>query len=534
MSGYQKLGLLLAVIVGLLVGGGLFTKDETVSPLVEVTEPLEKIESGAPSGVVREGERLAKAVCVGCHEFVPPERYDKRTWAFDVLPVMELLMGAVSDPYDQLEGEPILKEQGFIPDPPIVNRREKNAITAYYLAKAPVALPDLRPHSIQMEESLAGFEMLPTERFGRASTTMLEIDEENRSIFLGRSSSHGLILYNPEGRRLFSHRLESAPVRLIRRDERYYMGMFENLDGTDHPEGKLGFVSAFGQPVKEAGILVENLPRVSWMDAGDFDGDGQEEFVVCAVGQWLGRLSIFDQDESGNWKERVLLNRPGAVRTEFVDIDADGHKDLVALFMHAQESVLMFDGAPDADWEMSPLQEFTPDFGGTHFEVADFNGDGLPDFAVSNGYSGEFAKFPRMADHEQGIRLFLNQGDRNFEAGGFLEARGVTQFNFRDYDKDGDLDVAAVAYYARRNLEDPGFIYWENEGGVWKARSMEDEAVGHWLVMDSGDVDGDGDLDIVIGSNTSGPGDFPPEANRYWMTEGPEFIILRNELISPK
>jgi hypothetical protein len=92
----------------------------------------------------------------------------------------------------------------------------------------------------------------------------------------------------------------------------------------------------------------------------------------------------------------------------------------------------------------------------------------------------------------------------------------------RDFDNDGDLDIATISYFPDvKNQPQESLVYLENKGGFnFYPTSIKGFNRGNWVTMDAGDVDGDGDEDIVIGSlifnNTPreltlgiGPGDMP-------------------------
>jgi hypothetical protein len=69
----------------------------------------------------------------------------------------------------------------------------------------------------------------------------------------------------------------------------------------------------------------------------------------------------------------------------------------------------------------------------------------------------------------------------------------------RDFDLDGDNDMAMIAFFAI-DKDKRSFLYFENDGkGGFKASNLGVPA-GHWLVMDAEDMDADGDDDIVLGN----------------------------------
>src|SRR5207253_2345451 len=78
--------------------------------------------------------------------------------------------------------------------------------------------------------------------------------------------------------------------------------------------------------------------------------------------------------------------------------------------------------------------------------------------------------------------------------------------------------------YSFRTTErspEESFVYLENKGGLkFEAYSFPESTTGRWLTMDVNDLDGDGYLDIVLGSFSQGPHSIPipPSLQAKWNT----------------
>src|SRR5690606_38957683 len=95
----------------------------------------------------------------------------------------------------------------------------------------------------------------------------------------------------------------------------------------------------------------------------------------------------------------------------------------------------------------------------------------------------------------------MNDGSNQFEETMFYPMNGSSKAIARDFDQDGDLDIAAIAFYDNAENPENGFIYLENTGNwMFKGHFLPEAASGKWLVMEVGDFDQDGYDDLFLGS----------------------------------
>jgi hypothetical protein len=154
----------------------------------------------------------------------------------------------------------------------------------------------------------------------------------------------------------------------------------------------------------------------------------------------------------------------------------------------------------------------------------DFNKDGFPDIVYT---CGDNADFSEILKPYHGVYIFLNDGNWNFEQKYFFPINGCYKAMARDFDGDGDLDLAVISFFADYQKQpEEGFVYLENIGNlVFMPHSMKAAQHGRWLTMDVGDLDGDGRPDIFLGNLSVGLGSL--KSDIPWDKE-PPFLYLKN------
>jgi len=159
--------------------------------------------------------------------------------------------------------------------------------------------------------------------------------------------------------------------------------------------------------------------------------------------------------------------------------------------------------------------------------------DGRMDLITLNGDNGDSDPYNSLK-RDQGIRIYLNKGDLQFEEAYFYPMNGVYGAEVEDFDLDGDLDIAAIAFFPDFYPENPeNFVFLEQTDPLTFAPKTHPATYkGRWLTMDSGDFDGDGDKDIIIGATYSPVGMMANHEETFLklVKEGPALLVLENQI----
>jgi predicted nucleotidyltransferase len=159
----------------------------------------------------------------------------------------------------------------------------------------------------------------------------------------------------------------------------------------------------------------------------------------------------------------------------------------------------------------------------------DFDGDGDLDLITANGDNADLT-YTQKPYH--GMRISLNDGYGNFKEAFFYQLNGATRLVAEDFDQDNDIDIALVSTFPDyENHPEMAFIYLENLGDFnFKENIIEDVNFGRWFLLDKGDIDQDGDIDILISSFTYTFSPVPNEFQKTWEQNDVDLILLKNNL----
>jgi hypothetical protein len=479
------------------------------------------------AGKLKNGERLARVSCQACHLFPEPALLDRRSWSDFVLPNMMLHLGLTPLEELPLPEREMFRSAGIIPPVPLISRSDWEQIVHYYLATAPSRIPPQRRKE-EMKIGLPGFVVEPP-RFKHtpALTTLLDIDPDAGQIYFADATTQALHILDSNGLLLQNIPVGNITVFLNRSERGLYLTCIGHFFPQEEKRGQVILLERTEQGYRRK-VLLSDLHRPVHLELADLTGNGELDFVLSQFGYLTGRLSWFENLGNDEYREHLLFPKAGAIRTIVQDFNGDGHLDIAALIGQETEALIIFYGSESGAFTGREVFRKPPSYGHTYFEVADFNGDGLPDFLVTNGDNGDYHSPPK---NYHGIRIYLNQGHDHFEEAFFHPMHGAFKAVARDFDGDGNLDIAAISFFPDyEKAPREGFVFLKNHGELtFSAYTFPESMAGRWLTLDAADLDGDGDIDIVLGSligmNTD---EVPPFLLENWKKESPSVLILRN------
>jgi hypothetical protein len=494
--------------------------------LAQTNTPTEKIPLSS-----ERGQALARTVCATCHLYPEPALLDRNSWAKEVLPKMRQMMGLDAVNYDVLPGGKLLKQERPFPTQPLIKPEEWLAISQFYLTESPqkLAQPQLPRAAPDVPPPLKGERTAWRET--SPAVSLVQIDPFAHRLYVADAISRQLLFFNRRGQLQGATQLDLPAVHLAPRTNGFYLTLIGDLYPSDEPKGQVVFYGSPKAGQVDKKILLQNLHRPVHTLVTDINGDGKDDLVVASFGNNLGRLSWFENQGADRYAEHVLIDRPGAISTEAVDLDQDGLVDLVVLMAQAWEGVYWLRNEGNGQFKEISLLQWPPTWGSTSFQLCDFNDDGHPDLLVTNGDNGDFGTIKAPHKPYHGVRIYQNDGHNHFTEKFFLPVHGAYKAIAADFRGLGRPDIVVSSFFPDFEHEPvDSLILLTNEGtGRWKPVRLPEGAWGRWFVMSAGDLDGDGLPELVTGSYPLGPGRIPKEIFESWQQHNAPVLIFRRQ-----
>ena len=241
-----------------------------------------------------------------------------------------------------------------------------------------------------------------------------------------------------------------------------------------------------------------NFDGAETVYAADIDGDGDIDILAASNEDddiaWWENTATFSFEPS--WTTYSINSTAVGAESVFVaDIDGDGDLDVVAALSGEEGGVTEVawyenDGTPSNGWTYHTVKSYT----GTGINdvfVADMDGDGDLDILSVDGSGNDDKVLYHINDGTPGNGVWST---KTVVSGS--DADGAVSVHAADIDDDGDLDIVA-AFSMESNI-----AWFENDGTPdnddWTQHDVyASDSDKQPYDIDVGDIDGDGDLDIV-------------------------------------
>ena len=397
---------------------------------------------------IKKGEALAKNYCQSCHMFPEPSLLDTKSWEKGVLPQMGPRLGIF---YYGYQVYPRIRDltigADFYPSRPLIDLNEWQNIMDYYIATSPDSLPpQKRRDSIITSLSLFKIQ-IPALNYEGPATCYVKINSGDslHPLIMSDAMNHNIYFISP-GLAITDSVRTAGPVVDIEFDKNNLLAC--NIGVLNPNNGKFGkgefiTINSRGRLQEDTTSIIDSLQRPVQITSADLNNDGKKDYLVCEFGYFTGALTWMENLGNNKFKRHVIRGVPGAIKAYIQDYNHDGLPDIWVLFAQGEEGIFLYTNKGNGNFDQEEVLRFPPVYGSSYFELADFNKDGYPDIVYTCGDNADYS--PVLKPYH-GVYIFMNDKTNHFKQTFFFPVNGCYKAIARDYDGDGDLDIAAISF----------------------------------------------------------------------------------------